>query len=777
MASKHRITVGEELRFDADIQGLKNATGTYAQRAGGTSASAAPLPFFNVRDYGAVGDGVADDSAAITAAIAAAGINGMVRFPKGIYRAHNLTPLSGQTWCGGGTVVRPASSSLSVVAGADLTGFTLDGLTIDGNRSSPAVRNSTILLIRAIRCIVRNCTIQNVPTNNIACEIRGGVQSSITGNRFYNVGIGAQVGLTSGSTDACVANRITENVFDTVDFNPIFVTENAWSDVVSVGYRISGMIIQGNTLRNWSDAGIESGSGCVGTVVSGNVLEGSSTGNDGILVRDNQNALIANNSIRGLSKATARGISVVNLNDTSDRIRINGNSITGCGLNGIQVPVQTAGVSNVDVSGNTVELCGDAGISISKVAGLALAGNTSRQNGKEGAYLFQVTKASVTGGRYVDNGNAGGTYAGVLVTDVSSEVAVTGVVASDTRASGKTQSYGVQINGNVTNFSVVGNMLNGNNVAAYQGQSGTTGKFLLNAGADLASDASFTAMFAPRAGSGLTGRDVQLPTTQTKTVAGLSVAMLQNNDAAAPDSGTRVYIVPRGTPSTGVASVLKLFADDYSVNQTDYRDFGIYFSKDQNGDSGTRSNGVFWFNGKVNGTYAGTSPDIGFSMQDGQYVAGRVALATVNGTTPNIQWVFGPSVPRIGTKVAVAAEIQGDLGFGTAADSAIRWQRTDGSTTDNALALQRVSGGGNVKVTLGSTQRLLLNNAGSLVLGNGSSALSTASTDGFLYLNSTAGTPTGTPTTQGAAVPVVLDTTASKLWAYIGGAWKSVTFA
>lgn len=283
--------------------------------------------------------------------------------------------------------------------------------------------------------------------------------------------------------------------------------------------------------------------------------------------------------------------------------------------------------------------------------------------------------------------------------------------------------------------------------------------------------------YVPQPGSGVTGKDLQLPTTKTKTINSISAAVLQNNDAAAPDSATRVYIVPRTTPSTGVGGLLKIFADDYSANQTNYRDFGIYFSADQNSDTGTRANGVFWLNGKVNGTYAGTSPDIGFSMQDGQYVAGRVALATVNGVTPNIQWVFGPSAPRIGTKVAVAAEVQGDLGFGTAGDSAIRWQRTDATTTDNAMSLQRASGGGNVKITLGSTQRLLLSNSGSLVLGNGSSALATASTDGFLYLNSMAGTPSGTPTAQGVAVPVVLDTTGSKLWAYIGGAWKSVTLA
>lgn len=69
----------------------QEATGTYAQRAGGTSSPVAPLPFFNVRDYGAKGDGTTDDTAAFLAAITAAA-GKPVQVPAGSYPiALNLT--------------------------------------------------------------------------------------------------------------------------------------------------------------------------------------------------------------------------------------------------------------------------------------------------------------------------------------------------------------------------------------------------------------------------------------------------------------------------------------------------------------------------------------------------------------------------------------------------------------------------------------------------------------------------------------------------------------
>jgi polygalacturonase len=55
---------------------------------------------FNAKRYGAVGDGVADDTAAIARAIETAGVGGQVVLPQGTYRLTSFAPLEGQTILG-----------------------------------------------------------------------------------------------------------------------------------------------------------------------------------------------------------------------------------------------------------------------------------------------------------------------------------------------------------------------------------------------------------------------------------------------------------------------------------------------------------------------------------------------------------------------------------------------------------------------------------------------------------------------------------------------------
>ncbi len=55
----------------------------------------------------------------------------------------------------------------------------------------------------------------------------------------------------------------------------------------------------------------------------------------------------------------------------------------------------------------------------------------------------------------------------------------------------------------------------------------------------------------------------------------------------------------------------------------------------------------------------------------------------------------------------------------------------------------------------------------------GTAAIASAATNGFLYLPTTNGTPTGTPTTYAGRAPMVIDTTNNRLYFYSSAAWRN----
>ncbi len=72
-----------------------------------------------------------------------------------------------------------------------------------------------------------------------------------------------------------------------------------------------------------------------------------------------------------------------------------------------------------------------------------------------------------------------------------------------------------------------------------------------------------------------------------------------------------------------------------------------------------------------------------------------------------------------------------------------------------------------------NTQRLKLDASGNFLIGTG--AISTGAPNGFIYLPSMAGSPSGTPTSYTGLVPLIFDTTNHRLYAY-DGSWRFVQF-
>ena len=120
-----------------------------------------------------------------------------------------------------------------------------------------------------------------------------------------------------------------------------------------------------------------------------------------------------------------------------------------------------------------------------------------------------------------------------------------------------------------------------------------------------------------------------------------------------------------------------------------------------------------------------------------------------------------------------------NTGGGAAGEAMIRFvaQKTTSQTWDAGID----PGGGTSKAfqfrdITNNRYPLTLTKTGSVLLG-AQAALVTTATDGFAYIPTCAGTPTGVPTASTGQVPMVFDTTGSKFWIYTGGAWKGVVVA
>lgn len=107
-----------------------------------------------------------------------------------------------------------------------------------------------------------------------------------------------------------------------------------------------------------------------------------------------------------------------------------------------------------------------------------------------------------------------------------------------------------------------------------------------------------------------------------------------------------------------------------------------------------------------------------------------------------------------GTDFALGARIYGEVD-GTPGNNDMPARLIFGTSADGAQ---------------GGTERLRIDSKGNIIVNT--AAIATNATDGFLYVPTMAGTPTGVPTTYAGRAPIVIDTTNNKLYFYSGGAWR-----
>jgi hypothetical protein len=123
------------------------------------------LPYFDVRHYGAVGDGVTDDTAAVVLAFAAAAVaGGIVLFPVGTYLTDAVVVPSNVRVCGVGpglTVIKlNANQNNHLLGCTGVSNVEVRDLTLDVDRANQTaghcIRGANVTGLRVYNCELKN---------------------------------------------------------------------------------------------------------------------------------------------------------------------------------------------------------------------------------------------------------------------------------------------------------------------------------------------------------------------------------------------------------------------------------------------------------------------------------------------------------------------------------------------------------------------------------------------------------------------------------------------
>lgn len=340
----------------------------------------------SVKDFGAVGDGVTDDTAAIQLAIDSGAK--CVLFVAGTYKVTaQLTLVTGQTLRGQGayvtTIIAAASTNFEYLAyNSGGSGINISGITFDANQvnrvASLTTRAVGLLLTGVTDCHIADCTFQNAIGSasipGIGCAIGGtSTRCSINNCRALNCGIVGKAadGFFMSASDSLISNSIAYNCNDTgfaVESTSNSGIVGCVADTCSCGAALTNAIntdtygnyINGLTVNNWNAA-------VTGGIQIGNPLNTST----GVQYDTLVNAVVIRANTGG-GYGTGPAILVRSTGTPKPtRVTVSNCVIDGATTQGVLV---NSGVS-VSVLGNSIKATGSAAIQYTLGAGHAAMGN------------------------------------------------------------------------------------------------------------------------------------------------------------------------------------------------------------------------------------------------------------------------------------------------------------------------------------------------------------------------------------------------------------------
>jgi Pectate lyase superfamily protein len=359
---------------------------------------------FNVKEFGAIGNGIVDDRASIQKAIAAAGnAGGDVFFPMGTYlvssagtaafciRLASKVKLIGESRAG--SILKQANNLGSSVRLVQIESddCSLNNLTLDGNKAKQSIdeQRHGIFVVRANRLLVENVTSQNftgdgfyigskvsqVTFSNVLATLNGRSGIALAGN-----GNISDVNIINSTCISNAAQQIDSEPKTSLDRqgNPIIDTSAQVNNVTisgclidpgssqeyavtcsgggpkdadrSHGWTITGNIIKGSVLVVW----------CDDVCITGNVIDNPKSAACVEIKRTAKNIIVTGNRLK-LSQTTTPGVAAISVIGNKEGSIFDVPSLVSIANNTIGVSdprclsIIAQGADSVSIMGNQID--------------------------------------------------------------------------------------------------------------------------------------------------------------------------------------------------------------------------------------------------------------------------------------------------------------------------------------------------------------------------------------------------------------------------------------